>query len=89
MDLLIRVVPKAKRNSIEIGDDGLFKARVTAAPERGKANDAVITLLSKLIGVPKTRHSGRARAHCAKQISEGRGRDDEASYRETFLGLVC
>jgi len=44
MDLQIRVVPKAKRNSIVIGDDGLFKVRVTAAPERGKANDAVITL---------------------------------------------
>jgi uncharacterized protein (TIGR00251 family) len=53
MDLQIRVVPKAKRNSIEIGDDGLFKVRVIAAPERGKANDAVIALLSKLIGVPK------------------------------------
>ena len=53
MGLQIRVIPKAKRNSIEIGDDGLFKVRVTAVPARGKANDAVIALLSKLIGVPK------------------------------------
>lgn len=53
MDLKIRVVPKAKRNSIEVGSDGLVKVRVTAAPERGKANDAVIALLSKHIGVSK------------------------------------
>ena len=68
MDLQIRVVPKAKRNSIEIGDDGLFKARVTAAPERGKANDAVITLLSKLIGVPK-RDIQIVRGHTARNKS--------------------
>ena len=65
MDLQIRVVPKAKRNSIEIGDDGLFKVRVTAVPARGKANDAVIALLSKLIGVPK-RDIQIVRGHSAR-----------------------
>ena len=65
MDLQIRVIPKAKRNSIEIGDDGLFKVRVTAVPERGKANDAVIALLSKLIGVPK-RDIQIVRGHSAR-----------------------
>ena len=68
MDLQIRVVPKAKRNSIEIGDDGLFKVRVIAAPERGKANDAVIALLSKLIGVPK-RDIQIVRGHTARNKS--------------------
>ena len=53
MDLQIRVVPRAKRNSIEVGSDGRIKVRVTAIPESGKANDAVIALLSKRIGVPK------------------------------------
>ena len=53
MDLRIRVVPKSKRNSIEVGSDGQIKVRVTAAPERGRANDAVIALLSERIGVPK------------------------------------
>ena len=53
MDLQIRVVPRAKRNSIEVGSDGQIKVRVTAIPERGKANDALIALLSKRIGVPK------------------------------------
>ena len=65
MDLQIRVIPKAKRNSIEIGDDGLFKVRVTAVPSRGKANDAVIALLSKLIGVPK-RDIKIVRGHSAR-----------------------
>ena len=65
MDLQIRVVPRAKRNSIEVGDDGQVKVRVTAAPDRGKANGAVIALLSKRIGIPK-RDIEIVRGHTAR-----------------------
>lgn len=65
MNLQIRVVPRANRNSIEVGSDGQIKIRVTAAPERGKANDAVIALLSKRIGVPK-RNIEIVRGHTAR-----------------------
>jgi uncharacterized protein (TIGR00251 family) len=32
-----------------------FKAKVTAPPVEGKANEALITLLSKKLGIPKGR----------------------------------
>jgi len=34
--------------------NGAVKIGVTAAPEGGKANDAVVKLLSKLLDVPKS-----------------------------------
>ncbi len=54
----LRVIPKASRNRIdglESGTDGkaYLKVRVTAAPERGKANSAVVKMLAKYWGQPK------------------------------------
>ena len=78
MELNIRVVTRAKRNAIEVGTDGQIKVRVTAAPERGKANDAIIALLSIRIGVPK-RDIQVARGHMARNKTvrvEGVTRDE-------------
>ncbi|HUT50908.1 MAG TPA: DUF167 family protein [Alphaproteobacteria bacterium] len=52
LSLALRVIPKAKRNRIEdvVNEaDGspALKVAVTAAPEAGKANAAVIALLAK------------------------------------------
>lgn len=52
----IRVQPKAGRNAIEVAGDKVT-LRVTAAPEGGKANDAVVALLAKRLGVAKGRVS--------------------------------
>ena len=57
MDINVRVQPKAKRNHIEVIEGGGLKVYVTAAPESGKANDAVVALLSKALKVPKSRMS--------------------------------
>ena len=54
MDMIIRVSPKSKRDAVDMGDDGTIRVRVTAAPERGKANAAVIRLLAKRLGVAKS-----------------------------------
>ena len=54
MEFNIRVQPKAGRNSVEIDGDRVT-ARVTAAPEDGKANDAVVALLAKQLKVSKRR----------------------------------
>lgn len=53
MELEIKVQPKAKRDAIEVSGDGGVTVRVTAAPDGGKANEAVITLLAKKLGLPK------------------------------------
>ena len=54
----VKVIPKAKMQRVkeEIATDGSvrYKIYVTAAPEDGKANEAVIKLLSKVLGVSKT-----------------------------------
>lgn len=67
--ILVRVTPKASQNKIVVEDDdgGPLRLRVyvTTVPEDGKANKAVIALLSKFLKVPKTRltlvsgHTGR------------------------------
>ena len=51
--LEIRVQPKAKLNRVEVDDGGNVKIHVTSAPEGGKANNAVIALLAKQLGVAK------------------------------------
>ena len=60
MELDIRVQPRASRNAIEVDGErpdvkpGVkIMVRVTAAPEGGKANDAVVALLAKRLRVPK------------------------------------
>lgn len=55
----LRVTPKASRNAVaglaDTADGGrVLKVTVTAVPENGKANEAVIKLLSKAWKLPKS-----------------------------------
>jgi uncharacterized protein (TIGR00251 family) len=57
--LELRVTPNAGRDAIEgieIRDDGgaVLRCRVKAVPDKGKANAAVIALLAKALGLPKS-----------------------------------
>ena len=52
MILDARVTPRASRNTIETDGERLI-ARVTAAPDDGRANAAVEALLAKRLGVAK------------------------------------
>lgn len=56
--LHIRVTPKASANRIKIEEqpEGRFLIRiyVTTVPEDGKANEAVIALLAKELGIAKS-----------------------------------
>ena len=51
----VKVQPKASADRIVGEHAGMLKVSVTAAPQKGKANAAVIALLSKEIGLPKSR----------------------------------
>ncbi len=53
-ELSVRVTPKASRNAVEAGNDGL-RVYVTTVPEGGKANAAVAKLLAAALGVAKSR----------------------------------
>jgi hypothetical protein len=51
--LELRVVPGATRPGV-VGRHGTsWKVRVAAAPEGGRANDAVVRLLAETLGIPR------------------------------------
>ncbi len=50
----IRVTPHAKQNKV-VESDGVLRVYTTVAPENGRANSAVIELLSEYFNVPKSR----------------------------------
>ncbi|MDV3252323.1 DUF167 family protein [Devosia sp. BK] len=57
--LSLRVTPNAGRDcldGIEQRDDGtaVLRLRVSAVPDKGKANAAVLALLAKSLGIPKS-----------------------------------
>ena len=54
-EIALRVTPKPSRNALRLAEDGSWRAYVTTVPENGKANAAVLKLLSKALGVPKSR----------------------------------
>ena len=54
MRLNVRVQSRAGRNAIEVSEDGSVRIRVTAAPDRGKGNEAAVELLAKRLQVPKS-----------------------------------
>ena len=51
--LEVRVRPRADRNRLTWDGVSAVRVYVTAPPEGGKANEAVITLIAKLLGVPR------------------------------------
>jgi uncharacterized protein (TIGR00251 family) len=63
--LRVRVSPGASRSEIAGRRGDAWHVKVTAAPERGRANDAMLRLLADRLGVPRSRlavvsgHAGR------------------------------
>jgi uncharacterized protein (TIGR00251 family) len=76
--ITVRLTPRGGRNNIDGWQDGVLQARVSAAPVDGKANDALVRLLARALGVPLSRVSivagGQARL---KQVEiDGLTQDD-------------
>ena len=82
MELDIRVQPKAGRNSVEVNGDRVT-VRVTAAPEGGKANDAVVALLAKRLKVAK----GRVHIVRGHKARDKRLRIEDMTAGEVFARL--
>ena len=54
--LAIRVIPRARTDEVsEILADGTIKIRLKAPPVDGKANRALVKLLSSVLGVPQNK----------------------------------
>ncbi|MFA5925924.1 MAG: DUF167 domain-containing protein [Parcubacteria group bacterium] len=54
MRIYAKVTPRAGKNEVLKISDGEYKVKVTAVPEKGKANEAVIKLLADYFDVPKS-----------------------------------
>jgi uncharacterized protein len=51
--LHVRVQPRASTEGVAGVQDGALKVRLTAPPLEGRANEALRSLLARLVGIPK------------------------------------
>lgn len=54
MRIYAKVTPRAGKSEIIKISEGEYKVKVTAPPEKGKANEAVIKLMAEYLKVPKS-----------------------------------
>jgi uncharacterized protein (TIGR00251 family) len=54
MRIYVKVSPRAGKNEALKISEGEYKVKVTAPPEKGKANEKVIELLAYHLAVPKS-----------------------------------
>ncbi len=56
MDITVKVTPKSSRTEL-VGKlpDGVWKIKIAAAPEKGKANRELCAFLADHFGVPQSR----------------------------------
>lgn len=87
MKLAIKVVPKSSRNGVVgwIGD--ALKVRVTAAPERGRANDAVEEVIAGVLDVPRGQVRVVAGHTSPRKVVEIDGLDDSEVRRRLAANL--
>lgn len=50
----IKVIPNSSQNRIIYKDGKIEKVKIQASPDKGKANRALIRLLSKELSIPKS-----------------------------------
>ncbi|MDI6844295.1 MAG: DUF167 domain-containing protein [Anaerosomatales bacterium] len=79
----VRVTPKARSNACEGWVGTEVAVRVTAAPDKGKANDAVCETVAEALGVPKS--SVRVvRGHASRHKLVEIDGPDEAALERAF-----
>ncbi|MBM5789861.1 DUF167 domain-containing protein [Candidatus Parcubacteria bacterium] len=54
MILTVHVKPGAKKNELTWVDEDTLKVSVLARPQKGRANETVIELIAKELGIKKT-----------------------------------
>lgn len=52
--LKVKVIPKASRMEAVGWEGDEFRIRLAAVPDKGKANEALIQFLSKILDIPKS-----------------------------------
>jgi len=57
MKLFVKVKPNAKKELVLRIDEASYKVAVSASPEKGRANKALIDALARYFDIPKSRIS--------------------------------
>jgi uncharacterized protein (TIGR00251 family) len=76
INVRVRLQPKASRSEVLGFYGDVLRVRVTAPPERGKANQALIDLLASALGLPKSRirvlrgHTSRDKLIAVESVSQ-------------------
>lgn len=80
--IVVTVSPGASRSELVGRHGDGWKVRVAAAPERGRANEALLALLAEKLGLPRSRLAVVAGQTSRRKIVEVEGLDlDEISRR--------
>jgi uncharacterized protein len=79
--LRLKVSPGAARTELAGRHGDAWKVRVSAAPERGRANDAVVRLLAGRLGLPRAAVSVVSGHAARDKIVELRGLDPGEAER--------
>ncbi len=53
--ITVKALPHSARAEVRGVDGGALKVAVTAPPEKGKANEAVLAVLAKFLAVPRSK----------------------------------
>ena len=76
--LKVKVVPGSSRDGIVGWLEDALKIKVTAPPEKGRANEAVVSLLAERLGLPADAVSVASGHSSASKTIAINGMDDEA-----------
>lgn len=76
--LPVRLTPRGGSDRVEGVVDGVLRARVASAPADGAANEALVRLLARELGVPRSAVSLVSGVTARRKIVAVEGRDREA-----------
>ncbi|HSL97713.1 MAG TPA: DUF167 domain-containing protein [Candidatus Deferrimicrobiaceae bacterium] len=83
----VRLTPRAGANRVDGVAGGVLRARVSAAPADGAANEALLRLLAETLGIARGRVRLVRGATGRDKLVEGDG-PDPAALRLRWPGLV-
>jgi uncharacterized protein YggU (UPF0235/DUF167 family) len=92
LEIAVRLTPRASRAGIggqvvEADGSAWLAARVTAPPEAGKANEALLKLLAGTLGVPAS--TCRVAVGAGARRKRVRVQGDDTALREALTRLVA
>jgi uncharacterized protein (TIGR00251 family) len=88
MRIQVKVVPKSSRNRVAGWMGETLKVCVTAAPERGRANAAVLEVLADALQIPRNQLSIVAGETSPRKCVEAAGLDDAEARRRLSGGAT-